>query len=218
MVRLGILCRDTVNGETFSYFDCEAPLTRSRWPPRRASGSTMDFDGPAPHGGGSRTLEAQLFAMLKPLRGTLVQTSTMGTGDIDKEIRVVATRQDEGNSSVLLVTALVNERPTELELELSVGELNGVVVVNSTMLAMDHRGVSVVKPATLRGDAIIVPSLGVLVVQQVLQRNDASAIQRRQVINESFCADVFNLVGSVLLIPQCNESSPWAQCFPLYLF
>ena len=78
-----------------------------------------------------------------------------------------------------------------------------MVVMNSTVLAMDDRGVFNVQPAILPGDVIRVPSLGVLVIQQVLQHNNASAIQHRQVINESFCANVFNLVGLVLLISYC---------------
>lgn len=147
----------------------------------------MDFDGPAPHGGGPPTLEAQLFALLKPLRGTLVQASIKGA----KEIRVVATRREEGDGSILLVIGLASELQTQLELTL--GEFSGVVVVNSTTLVMDSHGVSAVQPAILPGGSFIVPPLGTMVIQQELQRSSASAIQQRQVINESFCKDVFNL-------------------------
>ena len=79
----------------------------------------MDFDGPAPHGGGPPTPEAQLFALLKPLRGSLVRTSVVGAaGKAEKGVRVVSARRDADNGGVSLVIALVSERPTELELEL----------------------------------------------------------------------------------------------------
>ena len=158
----------------------------------------MDFDGPAPHGGGPPTPEAQLFALLKPLRGSLVRTSVVGAaGKAEKGVRVVAARRDADNGGVSLVIALVSERPTELELELELAEHSGAVL-QSAALAMDAHGVSVVQPAIMPGAAFVVPPLGVLVIQQEL-RSAVSAIQRRQVVKEVFCPGVFNAVSPISL-------------------